>query len=78
MSMYTLLRNNPQPSVKDMESAFEGQLKVIKLKYTITSCFDDNKISSLIDLFILLFNSFHHLFDLIIFHSISSSISCYY
>ena len=24
MSMYTLLRNNPQPSAKDMESAFEG------------------------------------------------------
>ena len=75
MSMYTLLRNNPQPSVKDMESAFEGQLKVFGLKYTITSCFDDNKISSLIDSFILLFNIFDHLFDLIIFHSISSSIS---
>ena len=27
MSMYALLRNNPQPSVKDMESAFEGRCK---------------------------------------------------
>ena len=24
MSMYTLLRNNPQPSVGNMEKAFEG------------------------------------------------------
>ena len=25
MSMYTLLRNNPLPSYKEMESAFEGK-----------------------------------------------------
>ena len=38
MSMYTLLRNNPQPSVGHMEKAFEGTREFSLLAATCVVC----------------------------------------
>jgi len=38
MSMYALLRNNPQPSALDMENAFQGTFCSISFAFVLYVC----------------------------------------